>query len=380
MVDADRPKATEGQTKSPVTPPNRVSAEACRVLVAVDDPAEQASLARAVASLGHAVIVARDAEHAAELLEKPLAPDVALIGSHHEHVAGAADGAAPAARITRAHGVAARARRYHDERVPHLVLAAPAEAYDAAAPHERAMFDDWLELPATSAAIDARLRSARQALASRDRMLTMARALEPLEMKDAATGLWTRARALDALDREVARAKRTYADVTVMFVAIDGFRSITERFGASCASRVLADVASALTRVVRVYDALARWDDDEILVIAPGCDDINAIKFGERMRLTVAALAGAAEGGGPRVTCSVGGATSASGELDPTELVASARSALAAATARGGNRVELCHVRTLLPESSTQLAERPSIRPETPDAPGAMAVRRGGAV
>jgi diguanylate cyclase (GGDEF)-like protein len=70
--------------------------------------------------------------------------------------------------------------------------------------------------------------------------------------------------------RELARAESSGA--ALIFLDINNFKSINDRWGHSGGDACLKRLARALTQCFRAEDALFRWGGDEFLVLAPGLD------------------------------------------------------------------------------------------------------------
>ena len=58
----------------------------------------------------------------------------------------------------------------------------------------------------------------------------------------------------------------------IIFVDLDGFKLVNDRFGHAVGDYCLIRVAAVLARNFRVEDAIFRWGGDEFLVVAPGMD------------------------------------------------------------------------------------------------------------
>ncbi len=107
--------------------------------------------------------------------------------------------------------------------------------------------------------------------------------------------------------REVARQESTGA--AIVFLDINDFKAINDRFGHSAGDACLKRVARSLTQCFRLDDALFRWGGDEFLVMAPGLDIEGA---GRRVAQLCAMLA-QPEGDTPVCELAVGVALLAAG-------------------------------------------------------------------
>ena len=98
--------------------------------------------------------------------------------------------------------------------------------------------------------------------------------LRRLALYDQLTGLHNRTSLEERLAAALARAGRSGAAVTLLFVDLDGFKSINDRHGHAAGDRVLCAVADRLLACVRATDTVARLGGDEFVVLlAP--DDHN---------------------------------------------------------------------------------------------------------
>ncbi|HZT66813.1 MAG TPA: GGDEF domain-containing protein [Acidimicrobiales bacterium] len=111
-----------------------------------------------------------------------------------------------------------------------------------------------------------------------------------LASTDGLTGLANR-RSFDAgFDREVARAARTGAALSLVMVDIDHFKRLNDGYGHAFGDEVLRRVAEAIRSAVRPYDLVARYGGEEIAVVLAGCGPRRAARTAERIRAAVAAL------------------------------------------------------------------------------------------
>jgi len=145
---------------------------------------------------------------------------------------------------------------------------------------------------------------------------------------DDLTGLANR-RAWDAeLPREIARARRTGAPLSVAMLDLDGLKEINDSRGHQAGSNAIKHAAAAWSGVVRETDMVARFGGDEFGIVMPDSTLEQARAAAERLREAI----------GPGLTTSVGVAQW-DGEETAYELVERADAALYAAKRAGRDRV-----------------------------------------
>ena len=97
---------------------------------------------------------------------------------------------------------------------------------------------------------------------------------------DDLTGVARREAAEAALEKEINRARRLpHGTLALGLVDITGLRELNESAGQAAGDRLLQALADALRHGVRSYDVVARWGDDEFMVIIPECDERDATRL-----------------------------------------------------------------------------------------------------
>jgi diguanylate cyclase (GGDEF)-like protein len=102
--------------------------------------------------------------------------------------------------------------------------------------------------------------------------------------RDPLTGLLNR-RAMEAvLTREFDRAKRYGQGLSVLFLDLDHFKSINDRYGHDVGDAVLTYVSHLVQNMCRSSDVAARFGGDEIFIILPSTRFSSAHAFAERAK------------------------------------------------------------------------------------------------
>ena len=91
-------------------------------------------------------------------------------------------------------------------------------------------------------------------------------------LHDELTGLPNRLLLRQRLDHAALRARRSRKLVAVLFIDLDRFKQVNDRFGHQVGDDLLVAVAERLTNLLRPGDTLARLSGDEFVIL---CDDLD---------------------------------------------------------------------------------------------------------
>lgn len=121
-------------------------------------------------------------------------------------------------------------------------------------------------------------------LHNRQRLVSMVAAYryEQMAMIDVLTGVSSRRRLEDVLERELDRARRGHP-VSVILLDMDRFKSVNDRHGHEAGDDVLRSVARVLQQVTRLSDVIGRWGGEEFLVVCTDTDLEGATRLAERL-------------------------------------------------------------------------------------------------
>jgi diguanylate cyclase (GGDEF)-like protein len=165
---------------------------------------------------------------------------------------------------------------------------------------------------------------------------------EALSVTDDLTHLYNSRYLNQVLRRETKRASRSGRPLSLLFLDLDGFKSINDRYGHLAGSRALVEAAVEIRGSARETDVVARFGGDEFAVVLPDTGQEGAHAVGERIRERIAGhqfLAG--DGLDLHLTVSVGVATLPDVAASAEELVRAADAAMYQVKDRGKNGIQV---------------------------------------
>lgn len=167
----------------------------------------------------------------------------------------------------------------------------------------------------------------------------MRKELEVRATFDVLTRCYNRATVMAEVDRALAEPT---SGVAVVYVDLDGFKSINDSLGHAVGDQLLQDVATALNGVVRTADVVGRIGGDEFLVLCPSVVDADrALEIAERVAAATTMVVKVDRSEVP-VRASVGVAWAAADHsIDADQLVARADAAMYRSKRAGQGRAVL---------------------------------------
>jgi diguanylate cyclase (GGDEF)-like protein len=164
----------------------------------------------------------------------------------------------------------------------------------------------------------------------------------PLGALDCLTSIPNQVCFADRISEEWRRASRAGQPLSLLMLDIDLFKTYAENYGALAADECIKTVARTLaSNISRSGDFVARYGDQEFIVLLPNTDSLGSLVIAEAIRVAVAIEnIPHSDGLGGHITVSVGTATVVPDKMmQPGVMVAKAQEALVTAKAAGKNAV-----------------------------------------
>ena len=204
------------------------------------------------------------------------------------------------------------------------------------------------ELPADKRRI---IEAAAALLAVSVKNAQLFREVKENSVRDALTGCFTRGHALDVIDAELRRARRSQMPVSMIMFDLDHFKDVNDRHGHLCGDAVLSAVGKRMKEVLRGSDLKCRYGGEEFLVLLPETPLHGARRVAETLRKEIADRPVPWAGDALTITASFGLAQALPGEVNVQAVIARADQALYRAKDDGRNCVRIAA------ETAAQIAD-----------------------
>jgi diguanylate cyclase (GGDEF)-like protein len=160
-------------------------------------------------------------------------------------------------------------------------------------------------------------------------------------VRDPLTGCFTRSHALEVVDAELRRARRSQQLVSLIMFDVDHFKDVNDRYGHLCGDAVLSVIGKRMREVLRGSDLKCRYGGDQFLVLLPETPLAGARRVAETLRREIAERPIPWAGEALTITASFGLAHAQPGEVSVQALVGRTDHALYRAKDEGRNCVRI---------------------------------------
>ena len=106
-------------------------------------------------------------------------------------------------------------------------------------------------------------------------------------VKDRLTGLNNRAYFDQVFEQQLSLAQRYNTDLSLLFLDLDNFKDINDRYGHQTGDYVLQSVATLIEKEKRDSDIAIRYGGEEFILLMPHTGSINGLILAERIRKLV---------------------------------------------------------------------------------------------
>jgi two-component system, chemotaxis family, sensor kinase Cph1 len=159
---------------------------------------------------------------------------------------------------------------------------------------------------------------------------------------DALTGLLNRYAINVQLEQCVKQAESDHSQIAVLFIDLDHFKPINDRYGHAAGDRILKITGKRMQHQVRSQDCAGRLGGDEFIIILPGLSlETNVLKVVERILRTVEEPIEIEGGARVNVTASIGLSRYPDDGTSSEALISRSDMAMYRVKGSGGNAFDL---------------------------------------
>ena len=203
--------------------------------------------------------------------------------------------------------------------------------------------DDFVLKGADRAEVQARIRRLLKRKQSHDQLAERCDHALRQAVTDGLTGFYTHGYLQEELSRYFTTAQRAQNALSLLFLDIDHFKQINDRYGHVVGDDVLRRIASTVATCLRETDVSVRYGGEEFVVVLPETSAAEAVKIAERIRTAIEILSVPCPQlpEGLRLTVSIGVAALSGTTENPGALIQQADEAMYSAKRAGRNQVIL---------------------------------------
>jgi len=125
--------------------------------------------------------------------------------------------------------------------------------------------------------------------------------LKKITQKDPLTGLYNRRGFLEEAEKFIKMAQRMkqrtaagsddlFGNIGLIFVDLDNFKQINDRYGHNAGDQVLKKISLVLENSLRKFDIIGRWGGDEFVILVWGIDKTIILEIINRLKEKIGEL------------------------------------------------------------------------------------------
>lgn len=164
-------------------------------------------------------------------------------------------------------------------------------------------------------------------------------ALKHVARHDSLTGLYNRAVFLELLASEINRSRRSGSRCAVLFLDLDGFKEINDKYGHEAGDQALIEISRRFLISIREVDFVARIGGDEFTMLLPDIEGSEAVTLISQRIFRAVSKPVHYKQLELKVTVSIGAAFSTEQIDDAFELIRLADIAMYQAKSEGENQI-----------------------------------------
>jgi two-component system cell cycle response regulator len=248
-----------------------------QVLIADDSIVSRHLLEATLRKWNYEVIVASDGSEAWAILEQSGAPSLAILDWMMPGLTGLE--------------ICRLVRKQNREPYTYILLLTSKSLKEEVIEGLEAGADDYITKPFNQHELNVRLRAGRRIVDLQAELMKAREELREQATHDSLTRVWNRPAILEILQREIERASRETAPLSVVMVDLDHFKAINDTHGHVAGDAVLYETVRRMQSSMRSYDAIGRYGGEEFLIVLPRCDREDSCNQAERLRAALASEA-----------------------------------------------------------------------------------------
>ena len=297
---------------------------AMKILIAEDDLTSRSILKAVLTKWGYDPVVTVDGDEAWTAMRKPDSPDVAVLDWEMPGQSGLE--------------VCRKVRTLDAANPPYIIILTAKNNKGDIVEGLEAGANDFITKPYDKDELLARIRVGQRMVALQSALVKAKDALVHEATHDPLTGVLNRRAILDALNRELARAKRKKLELCVGLCDIDFFKRVNDNYGHQVGDDVLCGFVKAIQSIIRPYDFLGRYGGEEFLIVITESTRAAWKGLFERVRAEIAEHKIITRSDAVDITISIG-VSDSKGDETADEMLAAADEALYKAKDNGRNQV-----------------------------------------